>query len=62
MLIVKKYFKEVIDEYKKVVFPPKDDVYKTSLYIGVVIFITACLVSLTDFLISFVIKIILGLN
>jgi preprotein translocase SecE subunit len=58
----KKYLKEVIEEYKKVIFPGKKDVYTTSIYIVVVIFITACLIALTDFLISSIIKIIFGLS
>ncbi len=59
---VRRYFNEVIGEFKKVVFPAKKDTYTTSIYIGVVVAITACIVSLTDFLISHVIKIIFGLN
>jgi preprotein translocase SecE subunit len=59
---VRRYFNEVIGEFKKVVFPTKKDTYTTSIYIGVVVAITACIVSLTDFLISHIIKIIFGLN
>ena len=62
MLIVKKYIKEVIEEYRKVTFPNWKEVYTTSIYISVVIFFTTMAIVLTDFLISRVIKIIFGMG
>lgn len=60
--IARKYIREVIDECKKIVFPPKKDVYVTSIYISVVVFIAAVAIALTDFLISHIIKIIFGMG
>jgi preprotein translocase subunit SecE len=57
-----KFLREVYSEYKKVVFPTKDDTIKTSIWIGVVVFVTSCLIWLTDFLISIIIRAIFGLN
>lgn len=60
--IVKKYIREVIEECKKIVFPQWKDVYTTSIYISVVVFITTIAIILTDFLISHIIKIIFGMG
>ncbi|MDR0423717.1 MAG: preprotein translocase subunit SecE [Rickettsiales bacterium] len=59
---IKLYFKEVVGEYKRIIFPTKDDVVKTSIYICVIVFLTACVIWLSDFLISNVMKVIFGLN
>lgn len=60
--VAKKYIKEVIDECRKVVFPTRKDVYVTSIYISVIVFITTIAIALTDFLISRVIKLIFGMG
>ena len=60
--VAKKYIKEVIGEYKKIVFPPWKDVYVTSIYISVVVLITTISIALTDFFISHVIKLIFGIG
>jgi len=60
--IARKYIREVVDECKKIVFPSRKDVYATSVYISVVVFITTIIMALTDFLISHMIKIIFGMG
>ena len=60
--IARKYIKEVIDECKKITFPSWKDVYATSIYISVIVFITTIAIALTDFLISYVIKTIFGMG
>lgn len=62
MLSIKKYVKEVIEEYKKVTFPNWKEVYTTSIYISIIIFLTTMAIVLTDFLISHIIKIIFGMG
>ena len=60
--VAKKYIKEVIGEYKKIVFPSRKDVYTTSIYISIVVLISTVSIALTDFLISHVIKLIFGIG
>ncbi|MDR2526679.1 MAG: preprotein translocase subunit SecE [Rickettsiales bacterium] len=59
---IKRYLKEVIEEYKKVIFPKWKEVRGVSIYIGVVVFLSACLIWVADFIISYIIKIIFGLS
>lgn len=60
--IARKYIKEVIEECRKIVFPNWKEVYTTSIYISVVVFLTTIAIASTDFLISRVIKLILGIG
>lgn len=60
--VTKRYIKEVIEEFKKLSFPAKKDVYSTSIYISIIVFITTIAIALTDFLISQVIKLIFGIG
>ena len=60
--IVKKYIKEVIEECRKIVFPSWKEVYSTSIYISIVVFLTTLAITGTDFLISRVIKLIFGIG
>lgn len=57
-----KYFREVVDEAKRLTFPAKRDVYMTAINIVVIIFISALIVALTDVVISKVIKLLFGLG
>ncbi|MDR3290460.1 MAG: preprotein translocase subunit SecE [Rickettsiales bacterium] len=58
---IKNYIVDVRNEYRNIEFPTSQDVTKTTISIGIIIFIAACIVWLTDFLISYVIKIIFGM-
>ena len=60
--IAKKYIKEVIGECRKIVFPTWKEVYTTSIYISIIVFITTLAIASTDFLISHVIKLIFGMG
>jgi preprotein translocase subunit SecE len=59
---VRNYIREVIEECRKITFPKWKDVYVTSIYISIVILVTTCAITLIDFLISHVVKIIFGLG
>lgn len=60
--VAKRYIKEVVEEFRKLSFPVKKDVYSTSIYISIIVFITTIAIALTDFLISQVIKLIFGIG
>ncbi|HSQ97670.1 MAG TPA: preprotein translocase subunit SecE [Rickettsiales bacterium] len=57
-----KYFKEVIEECRKIVFPKWKDVYVTAIYISVVVFIMTLAIIFADFIISHVVKLMFGLG
>ena len=61
IISIKKYLKEVIEECKKLVLPTKKDVYATAIYIGIIVLIAALAITFTDFLISQLIKIVMGI-
>ena len=54
------YFRSVIKELKLVVFPTKQDVYMTSVNIVIILIVSMLLMSFADFLISKLIKLLLG--
>ncbi len=62
MISAKKYFKEVLEEYKRITFPKWNEVYVTSIYISVIIVFTTIAIVLADYFISQVIKIIFGIG
>jgi preprotein translocase SecE subunit len=59
---VLKYFNGVVDECRKITFSARKDVCITSIYIGVIIILTATVVTLVDFLISHLIRLIFGIG
>ena len=61
IISIKKYLKEVIEECKKLVHTTKKDVYATAIYIGIIVLIAALAITFTDFLISQLIKIVMGI-
>lgn len=62
MLNIKRYIKEVIEECKKLTFPKWKEVWTTSIYISIIVFMIAMAILLTDFVISRIIKVIFGLG
>ncbi len=62
MINVKKYIKEVIEEGKKIILPSWKEVYTTAIYISVIVFLAALAITLADFVISHVVKLIFGLG
>jgi preprotein translocase SecE subunit len=55
------FFKDVIEELKKLHFPSKKEIYVTTITIIVTIFFAALVILFADFLISKVIGLIFGL-
>lgn len=55
------YFRDVVKEVKNVNFPVKEDVKTTSIVIMVVVFIFSIFLGSADFIISKLIKILLGI-
>lgn len=55
------YFKEVFKELKNVTFPTGQDVKMTSVVIVIILIIVMIVVGFSDFLISKIIKTILGI-
>lgn len=56
------FFKDVIDELKKLHVPSRKENNMTTLIILVVVFISSLMIMFADFLISKIIKILFGLG
>jgi preprotein translocase SecE subunit len=59
---VLKFFREVIEESKKLQFPSKKETYVTTITILVAITVVALSIMFADFLISKIIGLIFGIN
>ena len=57
-----KFFREVIEESKKLQFPSKKETYVTTITILVAITVVALSIMFADFLISKIIGLIFGIN